>query len=914
MKTEKETHIALKGVSTNNLKSLDISFPCGNISVVTGCSGSGKSSLVFHSLFAESQRRYLESLSSFSRQYIKAQAKPEIQEAKNLLPAIAIGQARALVNNRSTVGSLTEVNNLLELVFFHLSESTCPSCSKIIKKKSLEEISCDVLKTFSNEDSLIILAPLDRYTGLKASSLISELKNLGYSRLWSKSDGFFRAETSLKKDLSTYCVVVDRLSSEELSSTRILEALGQAFQIAKKKMTILDSKNKETSFSLSRVCHDCDLIIEEPKLSLFSYNSPLGACSTCQGYGQSSHIDWEKALPCNEESLSSKGLTVLDFGSHTSYYDVILKNAKLAKISSKKSFNEYTKQEKNWLKEGDGKKFKGLKGYFDWLESKKYKPHYRMHLSRFKMYKTCSSCQGKRFKKTSLLYQIEGQNISDILRLNHSQLLHWSQGLYTKSKNETREELSSATDELKNRLFYLEQVGLGYLSSDRLSKTLSGGELQRIKMSRCLGNYLTQTLFCLDEPTSGLHPRDTEKLVGIIKRLKDQGNTIVVVEHEKALIKEADHLLIIGPESGERGGQLIYEGPVRKTHEEKNPLEFLQKEKPESVSFLELKKATIHNLKNISVTFPLQKLIGICGVSGSGKTSLIKHTLYPLLREKLYKKKRETALKNEKLILKGKKQGALSEVFFVSQDPITRSSRSTIATYLGIFDEIRKTFGSLEEAKSLGLDSKHFSFNSPGGRCDFCKGKGVVAEELSFLGSVDVTCEKCQGKRYTHDVLSINYKGYSILDILNCTVQQLEPLFPKSSKIKRVVKEVSAVGLGYITLGQELSSFSGGEAQRLKLLSISLSAKSDKKACLIFDEPTSGLSDEDIATLLKHFQSLIEDGHTVIVVEHHTGLLRHCDWLIEIGPEASDAGGDLVFEGTAKELKQHSSSFTAPYL
>ena len=669
------------------------------------------------------------------------------------------------------------------------------------------------------------------------------------------------------------------------------------------------TKKKLHPFSQKRSCLKCKLNFDDPKPSLFSFNSPIGACPECQGYGQSAHIDWEKAIPKNDESISSKGLSVLDFGTHTSYYNVIKKHAKSVDFDLKKAFKTYTKKERKWLQEGDGE-FEGLQAYFDWLESKKYKPHYRMHLARYRKYKICATCDGERYKQETLFYKINNKNIADIFYLNHDELFSWLKELKDEHPSGS-EELSSATEELENRLLYLQRIGLAYLSSNRLSNTLSGGELQRIKMSRCLGNYLTQTLFCLDEPSSGLHPRDTEKLIGVIKDLKDQGNTVVVVEHEKSLIEQAEHLIQIGPGSGHSGGIITYEGKPKK--QEAISQDKKEKKKKKPTSFLELSGAQIHNLKNLDIQFPLESLIGICGVSGSGKTSLIKHTLYPLLCEKLYKKKKPENLKNTKISIKEKKKN-LQDVFFVSQEPIGRSSRSTIATYLGIFDEIRKTFAVTEESKRLKLTPKEFSFNSPGGRCEFCKGKGQVAEELSFLGSVDVTCPECSGKRFTDKVLSVPYKGYSILEILSCCVDELGKLFPKSRKIQRVVKEVSAVGLGYMTLGQELSSFSGGEAQRLKLLSISLSAKEDQRACLIFDEPTSGLSDDDVKVLLKHFRSLTEDGHTVIVVEHHTRLLAECDWLIELGPEASHNGGQLIFEGNSENMKKSKKSVTGVYL
>lgn len=922
MQEGQDEFIQLINVKTNNLKSINVSFPKGKITVVTGHSGSGKSSLVFSSLFAESQRRYLESLSSFSRQYIKSQAKPNIEKASNLLPAIAIKQARSLGNNRSTVGSLTEICNILELIYYHLGEVSCPKCKKIILAKTVETASHDILNAFKKYESIMILAPLSHYKDLDPKTLENELKHLGYSRLWSKKTNILRIESLSEKSLSNYFILIDRLSKNDIEMDRLLEGCKQALQVGQGDLFILDETKKLHPFSKRRTCFDCKIEFPEPHLSLFSYNSPLGACKECHGYGQSSHIDWNKVIPDKESSIDQEGIAVLSFGSHKSYYDVILKYAKKIKFDPKKSFKSYTKLETDWLYQGDGDEFKGLEGYFNWLESKKYKPHYRMHLARYKIYRTCRGCKGKRYNKEALYYQIKNKNIAQVLELNHEALFSWLKEIkqtsnkdVTLSTENKRQELASALEEIENRLNYLNEIGLGYLNSNRLSSSLSGGELQRIKMARCLGNHLTQTLFCLDEPSSGLHPRDSEKLINIMQRLKTRGNTLVVVEHEKSIIKQADHLITVGPESGHRGGQITYEGLPSK--EETNKTESFSpirlENKNNFTCYLEVKNASTHNLQNITVKFPLACLIGVCGVSGSGKTSLIKHTFYPLLFEKLYQKKYANTPQKSSIILKGSKE-SLKDVFFVSQEPISRNSRSTIATYLGIFEEIRKIYAKQAKIMGLNLTAKHFSFNSPGGRCEICKGKGFITEELSFLGSVDVKCHECRGKRFTHEVLTVIYKGYNILELLSCSIKQLESLFPESKKIQNVIKQVAAVGLDYMTLGQDLGSFSGGEAQRLKLLTISLSTKQDQKACLIFDEPTSGLSDKDVTSLIKHFRTLTKEGHSLIIVEHHTGLLKNCDWLIELGPEASHNGGKLVFQGPRDKLTQQTESITAPYL
>ena len=663
-------------------------------------------------------------------------------------------------------------------------------------------------------------------------------------------------------------------------------------------------------------CPKCQIDFIEPTPALFSFNHPYGACPHCQGFGQEPILDWKKVIPDQSLSLADDGVSVWNFGSHTIMYKKALKTSRGKKIF-KKPFHKYTEADWEWLREGEGRTFIGVNGYYDWVLSKRHKTHYRIHAARYRKYVTCSVCDGQRLNPNGLACRVDGENFAEVCKKSVMAMYDWLDEVlanHVKKASESADMgVEEALVEAKARVNYLKKIGLRYLTIDRQTRTLSGGEQQRINMARCLGSALTDTLYCLDEPTAGLHARDSHNLLDIVHELRDQGNTVVVVEHEKALINGADHLIEIGPLAGHRGGELTYNGGPKITdHSKFDEFEATTSRK----EFIKLKGASTHNLKNVSASFPVGGLTGVCGVSGSGKSSLIQHSLYPMLEEAFGQTPQESFTESKAESVGPEKNIHYhSEVVAVNQTPIGRSSRSNIATYLGVFDEIRKLLAAQPLAKKLGLKPGSFSFNTSGGRCETCRGLGTVIEDLSFLGEMAVICPTCNGRRFDEEVLSVDYKGKQLSEILKLTVNEAREHFYDHKKLVKILDVIIDMGLGYINLGQNTNSFSGGEAQRLKLIKLlNVAKKSAKPKILIFDEPTTGLSDHDVVNLMAQLKKLTEMGHTLIVVEHHLGVLQSCDWLIEIGPDAAADGGELVYEGPPDGLKEVQESITAKYL
>lgn len=907
---EKNQHISLQKVSTNNLKQIDVNIPLNQLTVVTGVSGSGKSSLVFDTLYAEAYRRFVDSLSSYARQYLKTLPKPDLESVKNLPPAVAVKQGRAPANQRSTVGTLTELSHLIQTLFMHLAHIQCYKCGRAVQKDNSHSIVQHLFANLEQESPIQILAPLKAWIGLKGTALKKQLQEQGFVRVSLKNEITLLEDLDAQK-IHSYSVVVDRLKIQDSEKSRITEAIELAIKVSRGSCVIASSKD-EMRFSKALECTNCDIVYLEPSMALFSFNHPLGACDSCHGYGRTSKLDWDKVIPDKNSSVAEEGIAPLNFGSHSEYYSEIRKSAKKARIDLKKAFKQYTEKEWKWLKDGTGEEFGGVQAYFKWLDSKKYKAHYRIHAAKFYKYETCLSCEGKRYSREAMVYKIQNKNIADVHEMAIKSFESWLSA-FQKSEaakvKQNRAGLSEAFEEIHSRVHYLLKVGLSYLSLNRVSGTLSGGELQRIHMASCIGSSLTDTMYCLDEPTAGLHARDSQNLLDVISELRDQGNTVVVVEHDRQVMNGADQLIEIGPGSGHLGGNIVYQG---KGSIRNSKVEYPHKKNQEFSSFLKLEGVSTHNLKNVSVEFALGALNVVCGVSGSGKTSLIQHTLYPMLEAKLQNKEVSCYAKNigPKTILK-----KINEVLFIDQRALARSSRSNIATYLGIFDSIRKIYADQERAKELKLGPGSFSFNVPGGRCETCKGLGTVVEDLSFLGEVQVRCPQCEGKRFSASVLSVKFRSKTLLDVLSLTVHEASELFFDQMDIRKVLQPVLDLGLGYLTLGQATNSFSGGEAQRLKLLSLLKETSSSVKSMLlIFDEPTTGLSDKDVYNLWKHLDFLTQKGHTIIVIEHHLDMIRHADWLVEIGPEAADMGGQVVYQGPPSGIFSSSLSKTAPFL
>jgi excinuclease ABC subunit A len=910
--------IKLNGVATNNLKSIDVRIPLGRLTVVTGVSGSGKSSLVFDTLYGEAYRRYVESLSSFARQYLKALPKPEIDSIENLPPAIAVKQAKSSGTSRSTVGTMTEISDLLRVLFTYLSEVYCPDCDLPVRSETPESVVRDLFRSAHGQD-VTVSASLRKRDHIKTNELKSQLESQGFTRV--EIAGKIQRLSSVKAaDLKQAMVVVDRVRCDEDQRIRLTEAVGMALKLGRGEVFVR-SGDLQWRFCEDLSCNSCERSFSKPALSLFSFNHPSGACPHCQGFGMEGAIDWEKAIPNQESSLADEGVLPWNFGSHVDMYRQAAVSGKKIGLNPKKSFSSYSPEEWHWLKFGDGKSFDGIKGYFDWLETKRHKTHYRIHAARFRKYVICHICKGERLNPDALACLIRDANFARVSRLSILQFADWLEATgshFMERANESRLSegvmgLSEAFSELRARTSYLKRVGLSYLSIDRQTRTLSGGEQQRINMARCLGSALTETMYCLDEPTAGLHARDSQNLLEVLKELRDQGNTVVVVEHEHRVISGADHVIEIGPDAGHLGGRLVFAGEQNDKSE--SPLQISDSKLSDKHSFISLRGARTHNLKNIDVKIPVAKLSVVCGVSGSGKTSLIQHTLYPMLAKELgspldgYVGEFLADGIGPKDVIRKHEQ-----IVHVSQSSLGRSSRSNIATYLGIYDGIRKVLSQTPRAQQLGLTPGHFSFNTAGGRCEHCRGLGTVVEDLSFLGEMEVLCSVCQGRRFSDAVLSVDYRGKNLSQILQMTVAELRELFFDAKNLASILRSVMDMGLGYVTVGQTTSSFSGGEAQRLKLLRLLTRTDTTRPSILIFDEPTTGLSDRDVNKLMLQFRGLCDEGHTVIVVEHHLQVIAGADWIIEIGPEASDLGGQLVFAGVPRDLLASKNSPTAKFL
>lgn len=925
--------LILRGVGTNNLRGIDVAFPLGQMTVVTGVSGSGKSSLVFDTLYAEAYRRYVESLSSFARQYLQSLPKPVIREAVNILPAIAVKQGRSTANSRSTVGTATEIHDLLRVIFTHTGEVVCPGCGAVVERDSGESVARKWLDApgASLGGSAVIAASLAAYD-IAAKDLREHLMGQGFTRAW-RQGALVRLSDVGVKELKSCDVVVDRVTVDPSERRRFVDSLSLAFRVGRGRVRVIAESTSSSEanshvYSDGMDCPACHRAFREPSPALLSFNHPLGACPACQGFGMTSELDWEKIVPDRSLSLKTGGVAPWNTAFGEDMIDPAVASAKRVGIAPSKPFADYTRDDWKWIESGDGKRFPGVRGYFEWVDKHRHKPHYRIHSARFKSYRQCVTCSGARLVPDALACRVDGKTIADVAALSVDAFAAWLDALDVNRREPPRWRtakakvgglgVDEAVEEARARVDYLKRIGLGYLTLDRSSRTLSGGEWQRINMARCLGSALTETLYCLDEPTSGLHPRDSGQLLRVMREMRDQGNTVVVVEHEREIIRGADHIIEIGPDAGARGGELVYAGDpssypgLKESRQVTFPLSTRDLSK---AAFLEISGVTTNNLRGVSARVPAGALTVVCGVSGSGKTSLIQHTLFPMLAESFGERQYDLPVEPRADRL-GPKSWITkhTQALLVSQQGIGRSSRSNVATYLGFFDQVRSLLASTPSAKALSLTPGHFSFNAEGGRCETCRGLGRVVEDLSFLGEMEVVCPSCRGNRFTEKVLRVDYRGKTINDILRLTLEEAREFFFDRAPVVRALDTLIGMGLGYIQLGQSTSSFSGGEAQRLKLAHLLLDMKSLGRSILIFDEPTTGLSDRDVSRLVAQMRQLADAGHTIIVVEHHTGVIRSADWLIEIGPGSAHMGGRVVFQGTPKDLGGCAESVTRAFL
>lgn len=956
--------IQIRGARQNNLKGFDLDLPLGRLTVVTGPSGSGKSSLAFDTVYAEGQRRYVETFSPYTRQFFERMDKPKVDAIHGIPPAIAIEQVNNIRSTRSTVGTITEINDYLKLLFPRLAEGVCPGCGRPVRPESAESIQRDLLDRHAARTALILFGvpvPLNSDAG----DFFAFLQSQGYTRVLLFGEVIRTDDPAAfgKRRLPAVVhVIQDRITLADANRSRLAEAIEAALRFGKGTMSvsIADSaarnpKSEMVSFSTDWRCADCDLRLPAPTPGLFSFNSPIGACPACRGFGRTLGLDLAKAMP--DESLSIREGLVKAF-SGESYRDCqadLVKCAKTRGVDLDLPFDQFSAKDRKWLIEGDRSdpeeaynngEWYGVRGFFKWQESRAYKMHVRVFLSRYRAYTTCHECHGGRLKPEALHYRVAGRTLHDLWQLPVCDLLPFLRALNPGDADKAARMLR---DEIVSRLSYLERAGLGYLNLDRQTRTLSGGELQRVNLTTCLGASLVNTLFVLDEPSIGLHPRDIGRLIGVLEGLRDKGNTLLVVEHEEAVMRAADHLVEIGPGRGEKGGELVFQGPLSALEERvaraAGPLPSSANQRQAAAGAfssltgdylfgrrsipvpairrvakrghaLRITGARQHNLKNLSVDIPLGVLCCITGVSGSGKSTLVHEVLYRnLLRQ------RGDSIEDEpgrvKSIEGGDKAGT---VVMVDQSPLARTPRSTPAVYVGAFDAIRQMFAETEDARSEGLTPGFFSFNSGDGRCERCWGNGFEKIEMQFLSDLYVTCPECEGRRFQPHALRLKLEGKSIHDVLCLTVAEAVAFFAqlgskKSAFVAASLRLLCEAGLGYLRLGQPLNTLSGGEAQRLKLIGHLLEPEaSDKKSLFLLDEPTTGLHFDDIALLVKLLQRLVLEGHSILVIEHNVEVIKCADWIIDLGPEAGAAGGELVAAGTPEEVAACEKSWTGKYL
>ncbi|MBP9707044.1 MAG: excinuclease ABC subunit UvrA [Oligoflexales bacterium] len=979
-------NIVLQGIATHNLKSIDLELPLYQTTVITGVSGSGKSSLVFDTLYVEAYRRYVESLSSYTRQFMQALPRPSYRKIENLPPAIALKQRRQSRNPRATVASMTEIADLLQILYVNHAQLFCQNCQKAVVAESAQELAKKSIANF-NGQNITVTAPLYLWSqeidALPKSAQLEQrqfLRNLlerqGFDRLLNEgkrcslAEAFADEHSEQKpafadehsgqkpaladKGIEKYEVLLDRLKCDEKNLARLTESIQLAFKLSKG-ICHLYYENGLISASNKHYCTNCRIEFEAAQPLLFSNEHPLGACSTCSGFGRIAEIDWHKVTPNLNASLEDEEIKPWNFGNCRVWYEVAKKSAVSRGIDTSKSFSEYSEADWLWLRHGDGKKFGGVVAFLRWLESKNYKVHYRIHRARFNRYIVCPDCDGKQLNQRALSYKIDRCSLYDAKQLS---LLHFNEWL-EKSFDKKSFFKDETLKEIKIKINFLLEIGLSYLSLDRHTDSLSGGEFQRLAISRCLANSMSETLYCLDEPSTGLHPVDTQNLLKAIDQIKNLQNTIVMVEHDEQMIRGADYLVELGPGAGYEGGQVAFQGSLGEIKNDRILLKSLTvideysssveenrianifsknsvADKNEEMNFVEVENINPNNLKNLKVKFPIGSLTCVCGVSGSGKSSLVMEAILPLFRslksvadEKEQESDRASEGENEseniseefigrsKLAARlsdSKQADIFTDVLHIDQRGIGKSSRSNIATYLGVFEDIRKLYSAQALAVKLGLKASDFSFNSIGGRCEECKGLGVIVEDLSFLGEVTTSCPSCLGKCFSDKVLQVTLQGYNLNQLLGLTLTQVKDLLRDQSKIRRICRLAEELGLGYLTLGQTTSTFSGGEIQRLKLMNILQKTKEVGRHLILMDEPSIGLSVYDTSKLINLMRRLCREGHTLIVIEHNLEILRKADWLIEIGPDAGDFGGELLYQGLPFGLKKVKASKTARFI
>ena len=972
--------IIIRGARTHNLKNIDLSLPVGMLIITTGVSGSGKSSLAFDTIYAEGQRRYVESLSAYARQFLERMEKPDVDRIDGIAPAIAIRQKNSIRNPRSTVGTTTEIHDYMRLLFARVGRTVCRNCGKPVVRETAEvvagrlaelpagtrlligfdlpvvavaavpdtgdvpeEIEDEVLEQIDDEQGPPgpqgPLGPQDSL-GPAVAATIDVLKRKGFGRLLvdGRAVSFDEVDAAALGDRHMLQVVVDRvqIGGDDLRQrltdsieTSYLEGGGAAWAVevgppspagAESGLRRDEPRAPSHVFSERFECRQCGIAYEDPQPRLFSFNNPFGACATCHGFGNIIELDVNLVVPDTSKSIQQGAIEPWSKPHYRAQLAELKKAARGSRVRLDVPWSQLTAAEQQFVIEGgpiDGGTYGGIRGFFRWLERKKYKVHVRVFLSRYRGYLTCPDCGGARLRREARDVQVSGQTIDKVASLTVRDAQQFFATLALSEKETAIAE--KVLKEITRRLSFLRDVGLDYLTLDRLSSTLSGGEAQRINLATSLGSALVGTLYVLDEPSIGLHSRDNQRLIDILRQLRDQGNTVLVVEHDADMIRVADHIVDLGLGAGEQGGRVVFSGPLDGLMREPRSLtaKYLRQElsirvptsrRRGSGQKLQLFGAAEHNLKNIDIAIPLNTLTVVTGVSGSGKSTLVHDVLYAAV-------KRAKGGWERRVGSFRKIEGVeyITDAVLVDQAPIGRTPRSNPVTYLKAFDPIRELFAATKDARARGLSASHFSFNVPGGRCEACQGEGEVRVEMQFLADVFVPCDQCDGKRFKPQVLEVKYRGRSIHQVLDLTVREALTFFSSSPKVLRRLQVLDEIGLGYLRLGQPATTLSGGEAQRIKIAA-HLSSHSGERLLYVLDEPTTGLHFDDIAKLLTAFRKLLEAGHSLVVIEHNLDVIKTADAIIDLGPEGGEAGGQVVAVGTPEQVAQIETSHTGRYL
>ena len=948
--------IRIRGARVHNLKNISLSIPHNQLTVVTGVSGSGKSSLVFDTIYAEGQRRYVESLSAYARQFLERMEKPAVDEILGIAPPIAIRQKNTTRNPRSTVATATEIHDFLRLLFARAGQSFCPNCGDRVQRDTVDHVAARMLTEAAGSRWYVLFpvlaattsaqgatqplmndakpgggAPVVRGSRTKPDALrdrLFELRRNGFNRLFQNGVvyEFSTPESLIDVDFAKpVFVLVDRLAIAADQHQRIADATEIAFRESGEVLFQQPTFEAETlRFSEKFACKCCGIELVIPEPGLFSFNSPTGACPRCQGFGNTIDYDMDLVVPDKTLSIGEGAVDPWTKPQYKWYLETeFVPAARKAKFPVKTPWCDLTPAQRDFVRNH-------VRDFFAEVETKKYKVHVRVFLSRYRGYAECPECHGSRLRQEALNIRIAGNTIADVARMNIAQ--SWTFFNDLTLDPEERAVADKVLVEIRQRLRFLNDVGLEYLTLDRLSSTLSGGEAQRIQLATCLGSRLVGACYVLDEPSIGLHSRDTGRLIAILEELRELGNTIVVVEHDPDVMRAADHIVDLGPGAGELGGRIVFEGSYRKIMSDGagsltsrylrgdlHTARPLARRAVDPKKTLKFYGARAHNLKGIDVAIPLNMMVAVTGVSGSGKSTLVHDVIYQSLQKQLRQPAPEGVAEDlqpavEKVTCRRVERAELlREVILVDQSPIGRTPRSNPVTYIKAFDLIRDIFASTSDARKRGYTSGHFSFNIPGGRCENCQGDGTVTVEMQFLADVELTCEECKGTRFKSGILDIHYKGLNIHEVLQLTVKEALSFFSESKRLVARLKVLDDVGLGYLRLGQSATTLSGGEAQRVKLAAHLCQATCDG-ALYIFDEPTTGLHFDDIAKLLAAFRRLIDNGGSILIIEHNLDVIRSADWIIDLGPEGGDAGGRIVAQGTPEQIAECRSSYTGRYL